>query len=227
MVMFIRRSGVWLVLCVLLCAFGVRRAEACTLSGDTAWRAPRPCFSSVRFDRARPAAARPVLRSLVVPLAMTDAGQTSRPRVFEYSEAYQSRAHIHRLASWAMLPLFTAEAVVGQKMFNDPSKATGGMRTTHRAIAYAIGGLFGVNSVTGVWNLVESRKDPNAGLRRVIHGVLMLVADGGFLATAMTRPRTATAADLAIYDAKKNQHLALAYASVSVATVGYLIMLFK
>ena len=26
---------------------------------------------------------------------------------------------------------------------------------------------------------------------------------------------------------KKNQHMALAYASVSVATVGYLIMLFK
>jgi hypothetical protein len=117
--------------------------------------------------------------------------------------------------------------VIGQQMFNDPSKATGGRRTAHRAIGYTIGGLFGVNTVTGVWNLLESRKDPNAAMRRTIHGVLMLVADGGFLATALTRPKRNTADQLAIYDAKKNQHMALAYASVSVATVGYLIMLFK
>jgi hypothetical protein len=126
-----------------------------------------------------------------------------------------------------MLPLFATEAIVGQRMFNDPARATGAMRGTHRALGYAIGGLFGVNSVTGYLNLMEVRRDPNAGLRPIIHSVLMMVADAGFLATAMTRPRTATAADLAIYDAKKNQHLALAYASVSVATVGYLIMLFK
>lgn len=175
----------------------------------------RVCCPSVRFD--------------VAGLDRRAQGPPSppRPRAFVYSDGYRTRLKIHRLASWAMLPLFGAEAVIGQKMFNDPSKALGSLRTSHRVIAYAIGGLFGVDTVTGVWNLLESRKDPNAGMRRVIHGVLMLVADGGFLATALTRPKTHTAADIAIYDAKKNQHMALAYASVSVATVGYLIMLFK
>jgi hypothetical protein len=55
----------------------------------------------------------------------------------------------------------------------------------------------------------------------------MLVADAGFTATAFTRPNSTTPDGLAIYTDKKNQHMALAYASVSVATVGYLIMIFR
>ena len=195
--------------------------------------APPPrgsAWASVRFDAdAPPVVARPNRPHLLAGLRfdVVDQQAPARPRAFVYSDAYQTRAKIHRLASWAMLPLFGAEAVIGQQMFNDPAKATGGRRLAHRTIGYAIGGLFGVNTVTGGWNMLESRKDPNAGMRRTIHGVLMLVADGGFLATALTRPKTSTAGQIAIYDFKKNQHMALAYASVSVATVGYLIMLFK
>lgn len=190
---------------------------------------PRWCCASVRFDVDVPPAAGerdPRLFS-DVRWSQADPQAPSRPRAFVYSDAYRTRLEVHRIASFAMLPLFGAEAVIGQQMFNNPSKATGGRRLAHRTIAVAIGGLFGVNTVTGVWNLLESRKDPNAGMRRVIHSVLMLVADGGFLATALTRPKSRTAAEIAIYDSKKNQHMALAYASVSVATVGYLIMLFK
>jgi len=193
-------------------------------------RSPGSGWASVRFDVDAPPPVDPFnVRRLLDGLRFgaEDQQAPSRPRAFVYSDAYQTRAKIHRLASWAMLPLFGVEAVIGQQMFNDPAKATGGRRATHRAIGYTIGGLFGVNTVTGVWNLLESRKDPNAGMRRMIHGVLMLVADGGFLATSLTRPKSKTASQLAIYDAKKNQHMALAYASVSVATVGYLIMLFK
>jgi hypothetical protein len=101
------------------------------------------------------------------------------------------------------------------------------VQTAHRAVAWSIAGLFAVNSVTGVWNLVEARKDPNGLGRRIVHATLMLVADAGFTATAFTRPNSTTADGVAIYTDKKNQHMALAYASVSVATVGYLIMLFK
>jgi hypothetical protein len=150
-----------------------------------------------------------------------------RPVAFEYSEAYHVRNKIHHIASFATLPLFITEAYVGQKMFNDPAQITSGMRHLHGNIATGIGILFGVNSVTGVWNMIEGRKDPNGLMLRTTHGVLMLVADAGFLATALTHPNSRTAEGIAIYDPKKNQHMALAYASVSTAMVGYLIMLFR
>jgi|SRR5579864_395542 len=153
--------------------------------------------------------------------------QAPAPVAFEYSDAYRTRNTIHRIASYTMLPLFGTEVYVGQRMFNNPADATSRMRHLHGAIAIAITGLFGVNTVTGVWNLVEARKDPQGTLRRTIHGVLMLVGDAGFFATALDRPNGRTASGLAIYSAKANQHLALAYASLSVATVGYLMMLFR
>jgi len=150
-----------------------------------------------------------------------------RPVAFEYSEGYRVRNKIHHIASFATLPLFAAEAYIGPKMFNDPGQISESMRHAHGNIATAIAVLFSVNTVTGLWNLVEGRKDPNGLMLRTIHGVLMLVADAGFLATALTHPSTHGADNLAIYDPKKNQHMALAYASVSTATVGYLIMLFR
>ena len=157
-----------------------------------------------------------------------DAGQTARaPRAFEYSEGYQTRNKIHHIASYTMLPLFVADAYLGQHMFNNPANITPGMQTAHRAMGWGIAGLFGVNTVTGLWNLAEARHDPNGLGRRIVHATLMLVADAGFAATAFTRPNSTTPDGLAIYTDKKNQHLALAYASVSVATVGYAIMLFK
>ena len=154
--------------------------------------------------------------------------QTARPpRAFVYSEGYQTRDKIHHLASYTMLPLFAAEAYLGQHMFNNPANITPAMQTAHRAMGWGVAGLFGVNSLTGVWNLAEARKDPNGLARRMIHATLMLVADAGFTATAFTRPNSTTPDGLAIYTDKKNQHMALAYASVSVATVGYLLMLFR
>jgi len=153
--------------------------------------------------------------------------QTSAPdRPFEYSDGYRTRAKIHKLSSWVMLPLFGLEAYLGQKMFNDVAEATDGHRTLHRSVAWGIGGLFAINTVTGIPNLVEQRRDPNKSDRTLIHGVLMLVADAGFLTTALTMPNSRTAAGLEIYTPKKNQHLTIAYASVSLATFSYLLMLF-
>ena len=186
----------------------------------------------VAFDGAGPGPVRlPAVHfgdEVQTPLLSAAVAQTAAPRrAVVYSEGYQKRDKIHHMASYAMLPLFGVEAYVGQKMFNDPSGITSGMQAAHRAVAWSIAGLFAVNSVTGVWNLVEARKDPNGLGRRIVHATLMLVADAGFTATAFTRPNSTTAEGVAIYTDKKNQHMALAYASVSVATVGYLIMLFK
>lgn len=181
----------------------------------------------IRLPRVDFAEAAPAAR-LDVAAAVTEAAQTARPaRAFVYSEGYQTRDRIHHMASYTMLPLFAAEAYLGQHMFNHPATITPAMQTAHRAMGWGVAGLFGVNTVTGLWNLAEARKDPNGLGRRMIHATLMLVADAGFAATAFTRPNSTTADGLAIYTDKKNQHLALAYASVSVATVGYLIMLFR
>jgi hypothetical protein len=197
--------------------------------GTAAARDPQArAWPVLQFGDAPPCPVRRLEFSALVNFDGDAVDQTSPPpRAFQYSHGYEVRDRIHHLASYAMLPLFGAEAYIGQKLFNNPAQAGGGLRTSHKAIAVAIGGLFGVNSLTGVWNMFEGNNDPHAGTRRIVHGVLMLVADAGFFATALTRPNSRTAAGLTVYDAKKNQHAALAYASVSVATVGYLIMLFR
>ena len=182
---------------------------------------PGPIRLRVHFTAVAPAA------HLELAAAVSDAAQTARPsRAFVYSEGYQTRDKIHHMASYTMLPLFAAEAYLGQHMFNNPASITPAMQTAHRAMGWGVAGLFGVNTVTGLWNLAEARKDPNGLGRRMIHATLMLVADAGFAATAFTRFYINAPAGTEIYTDKKNQHMALAYASVSVATVGYLIMLF-
>jgi hypothetical protein len=143
------------------------------------------------------------------------------PKAFEYSDAYHTRAKIHKYASFATLPLFVTEGFLGQSLYNDP---TSGKKTAHLAVATGIGTLFGINTVTGVWNLVEARQDPNHSGRRWVHGLLMLGADAGFLATAATGPggEDGFTAD----DGSRSTHRALAFTSISMATAGYLVMLF-
>lgn len=159
--------------------------------------------------------------------ASAPAPQTPVTPAFEYSQGYKTRAKIHKLSSWLMLPAFGVEAYLGQKMFNNVGFATNDHKALHKGIAWGIGGLFTINTVTGVPNLLQERHDPAKSDRTLIHGVLMLMADAGFLATALTRPNSRTADGLQIYTPKKNQHLTIAYASISVASVGYLLMLFR
>ena len=54
----------------------------------------------------------------------------------EYSDAYKTRARIHKIASFATLPLFGAEAVVGQKLYNARInfQDTSTLKSTHLAI---------------------------------------------------------------------------------------------
>jgi hypothetical protein len=146
--------------------------------------------------------------------------------VIEYSDAYRLRARVHKIASFATLPLFATEGVVGQRLYNARINLedTSTLKNTHLALAAGIGGLFGVNSVTGLWNLIESRHDPNHRTIKWVHGLLMLGADGGFLATAASGPGRerffSTDTD------GPSTHRAIAFTSISAATAGYLIMLF-
>lgn len=135
---------------------------------------------------------------------------------FEYSEGYKIRAQIHKIGSFATLPLFATEAFLGQSLYSDPSS---GKKDAHLIVAGGIGALFVVDTVTGTWNLIEARKDPNHRARRLAHGLLMLGSDAGFVATAAMKPDDDD-------ESARSAHRAMAFTSIGMATAGYLIMLF-
>jgi len=161
------------------------------------------------------------------PLTLHDIdGQAAAPRrvvAFEYSEGYKTRAKIHKIASFATLPLFVANYFVGQDLYNHPGESES-KKGVHAFLGASTGVLFGVNTVTGVWNLMEARKDPNHRTKRTIHGILMLAADAGFFATALTLPDSEGTYDQ--YVSQRQTHRTVAITSMAIATVGYVMMLF-
>ncbi len=153
----------------------------------------------------------------------------ARPLAIEYSDGYRTRLKIHKYASYATLPLFVAQFAVGQKLYN--GNGSDSLRSAHGALVGGTALLFGVNTVTGVWNLREGRKDPNHRTKRMLHGLLMLAADGGFVATGLLTPHRERERDAAGFEpigggTSRSTHRALALGSMGVATVSYLMMLF-
>jgi hypothetical protein len=147
---------------------------------------------------------------------------SARPIAIEYSDAYYTRAKIHKYASFATLPLFATELALGQTIYNDPNARSSTAKGAHIAVGTAITGLFGVNTVTGVWNMWESRHEPEHHKLKLAHGILMLAADAGFVATFATGPGGRGAN----IDSQKQQHRAIAFTSIGLATGSYLLMLF-
>jgi hypothetical protein len=149
-----------------------------------------------------------------------DAAQPVHPAAIEYSHGYEVRARVHKIASIATLPLFAADVAVGQSLFDS---STDGKKTAHAVLGAGIGGLFAVNTVTGVWNMWEARHDPHNRTLRLVHGLLMLSADAGFVATAASAPGER---HFFSSDDDRNTHRTIALTSMGIATGGYLIMLF-
>jgi hypothetical protein len=148
---------------------------------------------------------------------------TQRRHAVEYSDWYYKRLTIHKAASYATIPLFAAEYVLGDKLYN--GTASSSTRSAHQAVAAGIGVLFGVNTVTGVWNLWESRHESEGRARRTTHAVLMLAADAGFVATAALAPE----GEEDSFEANSNdrsRHRAVAVTSMGVSLASYLMMYF-
>jgi len=172
-------------------------------------------------------AARPLVRPQpigVVAVVVADTEPPRRPRAVEYSEGYGRRLTIHRWGSYAMIPLFVAQYVLGDRLLQQKEDVFGGrrfqpvsasLRRTHAAVAGGVGLLFLGNTVTGVWNLVEARHDPEGRALRTAHGLTMLAADAGFVATGVMGSR---AVDTSPSDARAHRNVALA--SMGVAAVG-------
>ena len=141
-----------------------------------------------------------------------------RPHAIEYSDAYATRLEIHKIGSYVMLPLFATEYYLGDRLMRGEDESDG-VKGIHVGVATAIGGLFAVNTVTGVWNLWDSRKDPSGRTKRIVHSVLMLASDAGF----------ATAAAVGSDDdegGSRTTHRNIALASIGASTVGTVMMWF-
>ena len=149
--------------------------------------------------------------------------QDARPKAIEYSEGYEKRAKIHKVASYATLPLLATEAYLGTQLYNDPQGRLSSYKTPHIIVGTAITGLFAVNTVTGVWNLVEGWKEPEHRTIRLTHGILMLASDVGFVAAYGTGPG---GRNLTTFDTQKNTHRTVVFTTMAIATAGYLLMLF-
>ena len=172
----------------------------------------------------------PVVRasSLAFPptLFQQDEPQPLHAAAVEHSDAYLTRRKIHKYASFATLPLFATELALGQSLYNTPAHL-GTRRTAHAIVDAGIVGLFAVNTVTGAWNLFgEDRKDPEGRTLRLLHGLLMMAADVGFIATARSGPNSRSPRQALTFETSKATHRNMAIASISVGTAGYLIMLF-
>jgi hypothetical protein len=174
-----------------------------------------------------------LLSVFVVGVAASSAAQDSagdtpqpgsaRPVAIEYSDAYYTRAKIHKYASFATLPLFATEVYLGQSLYDGSGDDM--KKGAHAAVGAGIGGLFAVNTVTGVWNMWEARKDPVHRKMRLLHGVLMLAADGGFVATAAMTPNIKRFGPITLAN-DASTHRTLALTSIGIATGSYLLMLF-
>jgi len=103
-----------------------------------------------------------------------------RRAALQYSDWYGTRAAIHRRLSYAMLPLFAASYISGDKLFKEGSTASSLTKNVHRGSATAVSALFAVNTVTGGINLWQSRNDPAMRKRKLLHTVLFTVATAGF-----------------------------------------------
>jgi hypothetical protein len=134
----------------------------------------------------RPAAA----TSATSPRAERAARDTTRPRAVEISAGYERRLTIHRWGGYAMLPLFGAQYVLGERILRQKTDLREGRRTApiddglrdvHRVAAYGVAGVFAVNTVTGAWNLWESRGVAEGRALRTAHTLLMLASDAGFV----------------------------------------------
>jgi hypothetical protein len=140
-----------------------------------------------------------------------------RPHAVVLSDWYYRRLTIHRWGSYLEFPMFAAQGILGDRLLKGPD--TPGLRDEHIAVASALGALFAVNTVTGVWNLAEAWPPP--GTHRALllaHSALMLSADAGFAATAVLGERTVN------NFSDRNMHEGVALTSIGLATLGTAMM---
>jgi hypothetical protein len=103
-----------------------------------------------------------------------------RVKAVEVGDWYNRRLTVHRWLSYATIPAFAFQYAAGTQIWDKGSAAPAWARNGHRAGAATLAGIFTVNTVTGVWNMWDSRAVEEGRTRRYVHAVSMLAADAGF-----------------------------------------------
>jgi hypothetical protein len=142
-----------------------------------------------------------------------------RAEAIEYSDFYGTRLTIHRVLSWTILPLFAVQYATGSQLLEHGSAAPEWAQELHGPTATAVAGVFTVNAVTGLWNLWDSRKDPNGRARRYIHSLLMLTASAGFVYAGSLADEAESSAEM------RDKHQTVALTSIGISTASWLMML--
>jgi len=164
-----------------------------------------------------------ILSRLELPVSLqleADTTPRRRRKSIEVSEWYERRLRIHRYGAYATIPLFVFQAAAGNELYQKGSGADGWARNGHRIGATGLATVFGVNTVTGLWNLWDSRAAPQGRTRRTIHALLMLASDAGFAYAGIKLSEDAEQSA----DARR-KHRNTAYASMGVAVTGAGMML--
>jgi hypothetical protein len=143
-----------------------------------------------------------------------------RPRAVEVSDAYALRLRIHYLASFTVIPLFALQTIAGNQLYQNGGSNPSWASNLHQLGAAGLGTVFAVNTVTGGWNLWDSRSNSEGRTVRLIHSGLMLASDAGFTyAGVKLGPEAKRSVSARI------QHRRYAYISMGTALVGYATML--
>lgn len=151
---------------------------------------------------------------------LADTGKRKKAPLVEYSEVYHTRLGIHRAMSYAMIPLFIGAGYTGFQLRNKKELAPQWTRDLHGPLAAGTAILFGMNTLTGVWNLWEGRKDPTDRKKRLIHSALFLVAGAGFAYV------TAQGDNIHASGRPNRWHRDVALGSMAVSVLSWSIMVF-
>lgn len=163
----------------------------------------------------------PVQSALVTGIRVAEDTVRPRRRSVEVSEWYERRLRIHRYGAYTMIPLFVAQAIAGNQLYQDPKTAPDWAKTTHRVGATGLATVFTLNTVTGLWNLWDSRSVEQGRTRRTVHALMMLASDAGFTYAGV---KLSEEAETSLQ--KREQHRNLAYGSMATALSGAALMTF-
>lgn len=145
----------------------------------------------------------------------------TRVKAIEVSEWYERRLTLHRRLSYATLPLFGFQVAAGQRIWKYGDRAPSWALEGHGIGAGAIATVFTVNTVTGVWNLWESRSVSEGRARRYLHATSMMLANAGFTwAGAVLSEQAEKSIE------KRRMHRTVALSSIALSVTSGVIMKF-
>jgi hypothetical protein len=151
-----------------------------------------------------------------ITLAPADTAPRHRRRkTVDVSEWYSRRLTIHRYVAFATIPVFAVQYAAGQQLFDKSRDAPAWAKTTHRVGATLLAGMFTVNTVTGLWNLWDSRSVPERRTLRTVHALTMLAADAGFTYAGV---RLSDEAETSLQKRKEHRTLALSSMGLTMAS---------